>query len=155
MALPQMDSLDLAEFVLAKLGKVTHLKLQKIVYYLDAWHLAVFGCPLVADDFEAWLHGPVSRKVWNRYKADATLYGVLAAKSDKSAEVGKLSADQQELIADVLTEYGDKSSYYLECLTHSEEPWIEARKGVQPGESSENVISKKTMQEFYQKRFSA
>jgi uncharacterized phage-associated protein len=153
MALPQIDSLDLAEFALAKLGKMPHLKLQKIVYYADAWHLGVFGCPLVKDDFEAWLHGPVSRRVWNCYKEEATLYGLLSAKREKEGVKAfiRLSEEQQELLTDVFEEYGDKTAYYLECLTHSEEPWVEARKG----EASTNVISKDTMKRYYEALLSA
>jgi uncharacterized phage-associated protein len=57
-----------------------------------------------------------------------------------------------EMISDVLAEYGDKSPYHLECLTHSEKPWLEARRGVADGEASSNPICKETTKRFYQSR---
>jgi uncharacterized phage-associated protein len=157
MATPKIDSIELAKFILAKLGAMPHLKLQKLVYYIEAWHLAIFEESIIRDDFEAWMHGPVCKRVWKAFRdATAPVYGMVALEPKdvrlaiKTAE-SSLSKDQIELIGDVLIEYGDKTSYYLECLTHSELPWREARRGVPPDAGSVETISKKTMKEFYQK----
>ena len=55
-----------------------------------------------------------------------------------------LTEEQKEIIDDVLDEYGDKTGYYLECLTHSERPWKVARS---KGENS--IISKKEINNYY------
>jgi uncharacterized phage-associated protein len=47
---------------------VTNMKLNILVYYAQAWHLAVFGRPLFADEIEAWVHGPVLRTVYDTYR---------------------------------------------------------------------------------------
>jgi uncharacterized phage-associated protein len=40
-------------------SNLTHLKLQKLLYYAQGWHLAFFDVPLFEDPIEAWRHGPV------------------------------------------------------------------------------------------------
>jgi hypothetical protein len=66
----------------------------------------------------------------------------------------RLNPQQIEMIGDVLKEYGDKSAYHLEYLSHSEPPWKEARRGYDPSERSEVPISKETMKRYYQSLFS-
>lgn len=151
----RISSSLLADYILSKLENVSHLKLQKLLYYVDAWHLAVLDEALVNEDFEAWLHGPVVRSVYARFKAQGGFMydSIYIDPQQKAAAIQNIEAglhrDQMELISDVLSEYGDKSDYHLECLTHSEEPWIEARKGVEAGEASQNRLSKETMKRYY------
>jgi len=47
---------------------MTHLKLQKLIYFAQAWHLANTGEPLFREDMQAWTHGPVVPSVWHAYK---------------------------------------------------------------------------------------
>lgn len=155
-----IDSMDLASYILAKLGPMTHLKLQKLVYYCEAYHLAYFEQSLIKDPFQAWVHGPVSVKLWVALKDKANIYDGLKVKADATPGIVKktketLSKDQFEMINDLLKEFGKKTSYELECLTHEEEPWIEARKGTPPNEKSKAVLSKKTMEKYYKKKMFA
>lgn len=149
---------DLADYILAKCGPVSHLKLHKLLYYVEAWHLALFEKAILNEDFEAWLHGPVVRRIFARFRNRGILaFDDVPVPDAQLAEIiakveRQLSPDQVDLIADVLGEYGNKSGYHLECLTHSEQPWIDARKGVAPGEASSNKISKETMRNFYAQR---
>jgi uncharacterized phage-associated protein len=151
----KITSSELSYYVLHKLGGISHLKLQKILYYIEAWHLAVLEESLINDDFEAWLHGPVIRSVYANFVGKSyNMYDTLVFNENKAITTAQeveslLHQSQIELIADVLAEYGNKSDYHLECLTHSEVPWIEARKGVPPGEASRNKISKEIMKCYY------
>ena len=152
--LPKIDSIDLAKHLLAKLGKMEHLKIQKLLYYMEAYHLAYFDVSLIDDDFEAWMHGPVSRKVWLHFKKPAAVYNEISISGEEAvACAGRfektLSPTQQEFLQDVLNNYGNDTSYQLECQTHDEAPWIEARAGLSPTEVCKNVISKETMKQFY------
>ena len=152
--LSKIDSLVLGEYILQNYGGMSHLKLQKLIYYIEALHLAYFETSLIDDEFQAWLHGPVSRKLYDAVKDYSLLYGeVIYVKDDKESPtdvVNKtLTADQIDLLSDVLKEYGKLTSYQLETLTHEETPWIEARRGVPMGDRCENIISKETMRTFY------
>ncbi|MDR1722691.1 MAG: DUF4065 domain-containing protein [Tannerella sp.] len=72
--LGKIDSLVLANYILETVGKMSHLKLQKLLYLVQGYHLAYFGKPLIDDKFEAWVHGPVSRKVFGSLKDKSLLY---------------------------------------------------------------------------------
>jgi uncharacterized phage-associated protein len=125
---------------------LTHLKLQKLVYYAEAWSLVLRDESLVSDQFEAWVHGPAIRGLYARF-ADhgCNPIGPDAAASDPST----LPEDVQELLDEVWEVYGQFSAKKLELLTHSEKPWIEAREGCRPLEKSSRSISKRTMKEYY------
>ena len=142
-----IDAIDLAKYIICKMQekgqRINHLKLQKLLYYVQAWHLVYTDEPLIKDDFEAWLHGPVNRKVWNYYKHFSIMLDDLPCEELKEIN---LTEDQQQIIDDVLDEYGTKTGYYLECLTHVEQPWKEAR---EKGENT--IISKESMKEYYSK----
>ena len=141
----QVDAIELAKYVIVKMAekgkKINHLKLQKLLYYVQAWHLVYTNEPLISENFEAWLHGPVVRKVWDYYKKYSVMFDDLPCEEVDNIE---LTEEQKEIIDDVLDEYGDKTGYYLECLTHVEQPWKEAR---QQGENT--PISLSTMIEYY------
>jgi uncharacterized phage-associated protein len=43
----RVDPVDLAKYVIVKLGQTDHLKLQKLLYYIQSWHLVMFDKPLL------------------------------------------------------------------------------------------------------------
>ena len=155
---PKIDSVELAKFILAEQGAMPHLKLQKLLYYVEAWHLAYFQDSIVTDKFKAWVHGPVSLKVWHAFKdSRAPLFNDIGISAKEANQVrakikSVLSPEQLSLIDDVLREYGRLTAYELEGLTHSEKPWLEARKGLPADESSSREISKSTMMKFYRRQ---
>ncbi|MCW3085177.1 MAG: hypothetical protein JWP12_2543 [Bacteroidetes bacterium] len=156
----QLDSIELTHYIVGRYKSVEHLKLQKLVYYLEGYHLAYFDKSLIEDNFQAWLHGPVSRKLYDYIKpTGANVYGSLSLTEPmdeqermiKSVEA-KLNPMQLELINDILSEFSPRSPYDLECLTHEELPWIEARRGYAPADRCEVEISKETMRTFYKEK---
>ncbi len=108
---------------------VTNLKLQKLVYYIQAWYLAINNKPLFQDDFEAWVHGPVIPALYKRLKK----YGF----NDITENPKKPSLQESIVnhIKEVLSVYSGYSAFQLEQMTHKEEPWIKARKGIPEDES--------------------
>ena len=62
-----IDAIVLSNYILKHYGPMSHLKLQKLLYYCDAYSLAYFDNPLIEDDFEAWVHGPVCRRLIHYY----------------------------------------------------------------------------------------
>jgi uncharacterized phage-associated protein len=157
-AAPKIDSIELAKLLLAKAGPMPHLKLQKLLYYVEAWHLAILGESIVDDRFRAWMHGPVSTKVWHAFKnSTSPVFSkiMLASREVKQAishAEARLDPAQLALIEDVLAEYGKLDAYSLEAQTHSEEPWIRARHGTPPDKVSNAIISKELMKKFYSRR---
>ena len=72
-SLQTIDILVLSEYIIKHYGPMSHLKLQKLLFYCDAYHLAYFEQELVNDEFEAWVHGPVCRKVYDSFKDKSIL----------------------------------------------------------------------------------
>lgn len=152
--LGKIDSIVLSNYILKHYGDMSHLKLQKLLFYCDAYCLAYFGEELVTDQFEAWVHGPVSRKVYNSLKDKSILYSDVAYSDtgvDVDAEFEKLSSDQKELITKVLVDLSMWKGMELEKATHEELPWIAARGNRGEADICHEHISKSLTQEFYAK----
>lgn len=152
---------DIADYVISRLAPagapLNQLKLQKLLYYIQAWHLANTGNPIVPGRFQAWIHGPVSREVFDRFRASKLLYSPMLpsdVRPEFNSEVA-LSDAERGFINEVLEAYGHLSGSQLESMTHNEEPWIEARRGYSPDARCEVEISESTMQRFYSSRISS
>ena len=133
---------DAAAYILQKMGKMTTMKLQKLLYYCQAWSLVWDEAPLFSEEIEAWASGPVVREIFNEHR---NMFYIENIAGDPS----KLSDTQMETIDSVISYYGDKSSQWLSDLTHMEDPWKNARVGLTPGERGNQVISHGAMGEYY------
>lgn len=154
-----MKAFDLSTYIIsysdAKGDLVTNKKLQKLMYYVEAWNLVHLDS-LISEDFQAWVHGPVVPEVYHQYKnfvyspVIIDYNGKHASHfNDAIAEQNDVKDDKRELIDTVIYKYGALSSFQLEMLSHSEKPWLVARKGLEPTQPSDAVIDKQLMREFY------
>ncbi len=121
---------------------ITHLKLQKLVYYAQAWYLANFDKPLCEEDHQAWAHGPVYKSLYDKYRDHG--WQSLPVERHKS-----IDSNLEGFLKSVFDEYGQYGAKKLEELTHSETPWIMARGDVEPWERSSALIDKLLMRNFY------
>lgn len=134
---------DIADWFLNK-GDMTQKKLQKLCYYAQAWSYALKEKRLIKSDFQAWVHGPVSPALYDRFKQFG--YDTI-----KISGIYKCNIDKEDigLLEDVWKTYGDKTGNALEALTHRELPWIEARRGYADNERCTVVILPETMKTYY------
>ena len=121
----------------------TNLYLQKLVYYAQAWYLALYDKPLFDEELQAWISGPVQPELYERFKHYQ--WNPIKEHPDKV----EFPKEIEEHILEVLEVFGKYNALYLERMTHNEDPWRNARRGVQIDEHSTNVIPKKDMQEYY------
>lgn len=129
------------------------LKHQKLLYYIQAWHLAFHQRPAFEADFQAWIHGPVNRDIYEIYKDTKYLYSEMNLEDITDISFAeKLDAEMKVHIDTILDSYAGFSATQLEIMTHQEEPWIEARKGYAPTQRCENIISNDVMQRYYAAR---
>lgn len=133
---------DIAAYILKKQGPMTAMKLQKLVYYCQAWSLVWDEQPLFRSKIEAWANGPVVPDLYERHRGQ---FKVTSWDGHPSA----LNQKQKETVEAVLRVYGNKPSQWLSDLTHQEAPWKEARAGLIPGERGSRVISHASMAEYY------
>ncbi|HUR80668.1 MAG TPA: type II toxin-antitoxin system antitoxin SocA domain-containing protein [Thermoanaerobaculia bacterium] len=134
---------DVAAYILKKRGKMTAMKLQKLVYYSQAWSLVWDDRALFRERIEAWVNGPVVRSLYEAHR------GQYEVKTWPKGDADKLDDKARETVDAVLKFYGDKASQWLSDLTHSEEPWRAARRGLAPTEPCGNEISHASMAEYY------
>lgn len=139
---------DIANWFLNK-EPMTHKKLQKLCYYAQAWCFALNGYRLEDTEFEAWVHGPVSPILWNRFKSFG--FETIKLKNPVNVQLEEVDA---RLLEDVWDTYGCNTGNSLEALTHRELPWIEARKGYNPDEKCSVVISPLNMASYYKSIYS-
>lgn len=127
-----------------KRNPVSNLKLQKLLYYSQAWHLALLKQALFEEDIEAWVHGPVVPKLFRKYRD---------CKWSPIPDPGVNNAPPFVAhLEEVWRVYGNLRAFDLERLTHSEDPWKNARNGLPPDASCNKVITKPSMQEYYSLR---
>lgn len=125
------------------------LKIQKLLYYAQAWNLVLNKKLLFEDDFQAWIHGPAIPKVWHAFRQ----FNFSDPHPDFLKEdFSELTKDEKIVLDSIWDIYGKYPGNYLEVLTHTEEPWLEARNGLSDGDASQNVISTETMRRYYGKR---
>lgn len=125
-----------------KQKKVTAWKLQKLVYYAQAWHLVWDEEPLFEEKIQAWAHGPVCPALYRRHKGS---FSISTVKGDAS----NLSENERETVEVIVDHYGSFSGQELSDLTHSEPPWRDARKGLSPRERGDHVIQHTALVEYY------
>ena len=141
---PTVRAIDVAEYILSRIGSMSAMKLQKLVYYSQAWALVWTENPLFNEEIQAWANGPV---VWELYCLHRGRFRVEPGLFQGDPQ--RLSADQKDVIDRVLSYYGDKDPQWLSNLTHLEIPWQKARVSVENGQPCSEIISKESMLEYY------
>ena len=154
--------LDVAHLVVLAASQkgigITPLKLQKLLYYLQAWNLVFFNTPVFPDEPEAWVNGPVYRKVYEQYR-DYQMYEYIRITPEEKEHLDENVADmvravgfvpeQQELFDEILSKYGKMASADLGLRTHNESPWKDAREGLGIFDYSDRVITHNSMEKYY------
>lgn len=139
------DVFDVAKYILDKKGTMSAMKLQKLIYYCQAWSLVWDDKPLFKNKICAWSNGPVVPDLYNEHKG---MFNVTAKNFEHLAK-GKLTHNQKDTINVVLNAYGKKSAQWLSDQTHSESPWRDARKGLLDTERGNQEITLASLGEFY------
>ena len=134
--------LDVAEYILRKQGSMTAMKLQKLVYYCQAWSLVWDSRPIFNERVEAWANGPVVPELYNAHRGRFEVASV-------GGNPGALDQDSVDTIEAVLGLYGTKSAQWLSDLTHQEDPWRDARNGLALGQPSTVEITHASLAEYY------
>lgn len=130
-------------YLLRQTSEITPLALQKLLYFAQGFQMAFTGKFLFQEDCEAWIHGPVYREIYFRYKS----YGFTPIEEkDIPLHNLNLEEEEQELLHQIVVSFGCYSGKVLEAMTHTEEPWRIARAGLREGDSSDRLIRKSDME---------
>lgn len=138
---------DVAAYILGKSGPMTAMKLQKLTYYAQGWHLVFDGHPLYESRIEAWANGPVIKDLYRSHRGRYSL-----SPGDIPGSGDALECSEIETIDAVLRAYAHLDATQLSVLTHAEDPWITAREGLREGERGGVEISTTSMLEYFERR---
>jgi uncharacterized phage-associated protein len=152
-----MKTDDACDYIIVRLSEggvfLNVLKLHKLLYYCQAWSLAFGRGRLFPSYFQAWVHGPVSRDIYDRFVQSKALYSPVTISDIRPGfDPLALAEHERAVLNSVLEVYAPLTGDQLEEMTHREDPWIEARRGVTPSARSDSMISEDTMKKFYAAR---
>ena len=117
---------------------LTNLKLQKLLYYQQGYHLAIFDSPLFEEEIEAWMYGPVVPSVYREYQK----YGSQPIPVEDCNVT--LSPEEEDVFFQTYDAYRDFSAIGLMNKTHQETPWASLSE-----HSYGVVITKESMRDYF------
>ncbi len=128
---------------------MTHLRLQKLLYYVQGWSLAMRGNPAFGEEVQAWREGPVVSPVYQVFKEfEARPIG-----REHMTEEPQLDREIEGFIRSIWEAYKKYSATELRRKTHTEAPWLKARGDTPPNGSSNNEITHDSMLRFFAEEF--
>jgi len=137
---------SVVKYLLIHCSEITPLALQKLLYYAQGFYKVFHGEYLFKEDCEAWVHGPVYRNVYHKYKD----HGYNPIEENNSEYEGfVLTEAEKEIIDSITTNFGCYSGKILERMTHIETPWRVTRKGLGEHESSDRIINKELIADYF------
>ncbi|MBD2305686.1 SocA family protein [Chroococcidiopsis sp. FACHB-1243] len=134
---------DIAKYFLAQEDEdagdlISNLKLQKLVYYAQGFHLALYDEPLFSERIEAWTHGPVVPELYRDYKE----IGANGIPCPDDIDFSIYDEKTRSLLDEVYCVFGQFSAWKLRNMTHEEAPWKDV--SVPGGE-----ITQSAMKEYF------
>jgi len=120
---------------------ITNLKLQKLIYYAQGFHLALFDKPLFSEKIYAWKHGPVVPELYYKYKE----YGKSSLPLPNDFDLEELDKEKFDLIEEVYSVFGQYTAWKLREMTHEEPPW-------KNHEPESGVIPESELKEYFKTR---
>lgn len=141
---------DVAKYILQKTETVSTFKLQKLVYYSQVWSLIWDDKPLFNNKIFAWANGPVCKDLYDFHKGRFDICNSNLTCGDEAC----LSEREMETIDVVIDSYNKYSSQELSEITHDEDPWKNARKGLSFGERGDKEITLDSIVEYYSSKYS-
>lgn len=139
---------DVAKYIInafhEKEDLITNLKLQKLLYYVQGWHLGLYNKAIFEEELQAWVHGPVSPNVYQQYKSYK--WNPI---SEEIKDIYEFPLPIRKHINEVLDVYGMDTAWELERRTHLEDPWKFARGAIPLDAESEAKITKDSMRLFF------
>ncbi|MDO4833450.1 MAG: DUF4065 domain-containing protein [Bacillota bacterium] len=141
--------LQVIAYIFNVLEEVTPLMLQKLLYFVQGVHFALYKAPLFREDCRAWVHGPVYSEVYDMFKSfhynpiDDARFAVLEGVTNN------LTEEEKKVIDLVISTFGLYGGKTLERITHKEDPWITGRRGFADGIHSNEVMSKDSIKDYF------
>lgn len=140
------DVIDVAKYIILFCKEngysISNLKLQKLLYFVQAQFLVIKGEPAFLEEIEAWDFGPVVPEVYQYFKIwGSSELPALLAKGARS----KIYTSDQKIIDEILKECAPYSASFLVDITHNQDPWQDAYERYY-----NNVITRESIKEYFE-----
>lgn len=138
--------LSIARYIIQRCNSqnrtISNLKLQKILYFVQAEFLVAKKQPCFGAEIEAWDFGPVVPEVYQEYK----VFGSANIPVIGSVESPVILANEDRSLVDgIVDECSKYSATALVDITHNQTPWIDAYNA--PGYN--NIISTESIYKYF------
>ncbi len=139
--------IDVAKYIIFFCKKngysISNLKLQKLLYFVQAQFLVTLGQPAFSETIEAWDFGPVVPAAYHYFKiwGNAEIPAIFANDATK-----KIYISDQKIMDGILKLCACYSASYLVDVTHNQSPWLDAYK-----KYCNNKIDNESIKEFFSK----
>ena len=145
--LPQEHSkLNLAAgYLLNQCEDITHLALQKALYYIQGFYYAFYNTFIFTEDCEAWIHGPVYRGIYEKYR----FHHFDSTGQQSNFDSSVFTAQEKNILDSIVKNICCYSGKTLELFTHNESPWIDTRNGIPDNYGSNKKISKEIIGKYF------
>jgi uncharacterized phage-associated protein len=134
---------DVAAYILSKTGPISAWKLQKLVYYSQAWRATWRDVPLFPNRIEAWANGPVCPDLYVHHRGQFTVDSIAVGNA------AMLTKEEVRDIDNVVEFYDRYNGQQLSDITHAEQPWLNGRAGLAANERGQNQITLESITEYY------
>lgn len=133
---------------------ISNLKLQKILYFIQAIFLNEYNRACFKEEIEAWTFGPVVPSVYQKYKIfgansipeyackDDSFVGLFSYNNSNNRLA--ISPNDNDIICDIVDSLSGYSASDLVEITHKQSPWINAYTPY-----CNNIISKESILDFF------
>ena len=143
----KVNVFDVALYILGQTKTITVIRLQRLVYYSQAWSLVWDEELLFNESIEAWAGGPIVRILYEAHKGKFKI----SAKDIKKGGPSRLTKNQKDTVDRVLDFYKKRKTQWLTDLVRMEEPWkiTRDRAKLGSGERGSAIIKLFDMHEYY------
>jgi uncharacterized phage-associated protein len=137
-----LNCLDIARYFIIRAYEggrealMTNMKVQKLLYYAQSLHLALYDEPLFENEIQAWRYGPVCPPAYHYYSE----FEANQLPIPNHSEIASIPEQKQQLLEEVWDYFGIHHAYILSSMTHLEFPWMRARKNLPSDASSTEPI---------------
>lgn len=133
------------QYLLNQCEDVTPLALQKALYYIQGFYFAFYKTFLFAEDCQAWVHGPVYRDIYFRYRD----YRFDAIEQIATFDPTIFSSGELAIYNSVIHNLCCYSGKILERFTHNESPWLRTRGDLPITALSDRIIEKDLIGDYF------
>lgn len=133
------------QYLLKQCEDITPLALQKALYYIQGFYFAFYKSFLFSEDCQAWVHGPVYRDIYFRYRDYR--FDPIETSDDFDASI--FSSGEKAIYDSVINNLCCYSGKVLERFTHNEIPWLTTRGDLPISAPSDRIIDKSLIGDYF------